>query len=65
MIIVDNDSEEVITDWRPRPSITTTMVKYYKTTHGKLTTELKENLQMWYNKDENILAEIVGLLPLK
>lgn len=67
LIIVDHDTEEVIADWGPRPSEATKMVEVYKTLHGKLTPEFKQDLQVWYNKDkgQNILSDIVGLLPLK
>jgi len=67
LIIVDNGQEKVIADWGPRPSIATKMVEDYKAEHGKLSPEFKEDLQVWYNKNkgENILEDIVGLLPLK
>ncbi|WP_350293125.1 thioredoxin family protein [uncultured Croceitalea sp.] len=67
LIIIDNDKEEVIADWGPRPSIATKMVTDYKAEHGKLTPEFKQDLQVWYNKDkgQNILADIIDLLPLK
>ncbi len=67
LIIVDHDTEEVIADWGPRPSEATKMVEVYKALHGKLTPEFKQDLQVWYNKDkgQNILSDIVGLLPLK
>lgn len=67
LIIIDNDNEEVIADWGPRPSIATKMVSAYKAEHGKLTPEFKQDLQVWYNKDkgQNTLADIIDLLPLK
>ena len=67
LIIVDNDQEKVISDWGPRPSIATKMVEDYKAEHGKLTAEFKQDLQVWYNKNkgQNILEDIVSLLPLK
>jgi hypothetical protein len=67
LIIIDNDSEEVLADWGPRPSVATKMVEEYKAEHGKLTPEFKQDLQVWYNKDkgQNILNDIVSLLPLK
>jgi len=67
LIIIDNDSEEVLADWGPRPSVATKMVEEYKAEHGKLTPEFKQDLQVWYNKDkgQNTLEDIVALLPLK
>ncbi|WP_350289869.1 thioredoxin family protein [uncultured Croceitalea sp.] len=67
LIIIDNDKEEVIADWGPRPSIATKMVTDYKAEYGKLTPEFKQDLQVWYNKNkgQNILADIIDLLPLK
>ncbi|MFD2586493.1 thioredoxin family protein [Croceitalea marina] len=67
LIIVDHDTEEVIADWGPRPSMATKLVEDYKTLHGMLTPEFKQDLQVWYNKDkgQNTLSDIVGLLPLK
>ncbi len=67
LIIIDNDNEEILADWGPRPSIATKMVEDYKAEHGKLTPEFKQDLQVWYNKDkgQNILNDIVSLLPLK
>lgn len=67
LIIIDNENEEVLADWGPRPSIATKMVQEYKAEHGTLTPEFKQELQVWYNKDkgQNILNDIVALLPLK
>jgi len=67
LIIIDNDNEEVLADWGPRPSIATKLVEEYKAEHGKLTPEFKQDLQVWYNKDkgQNILSDIISLLPLK
>ena len=67
LIVIDNDQEKVITDWGPRPSIATKMVEDYKAEHGSLSAAFKQDLQVWYNKDkgQNILQDIVSLLPLK
>ncbi|WP_394974691.1 thioredoxin family protein [uncultured Croceitalea sp.] len=67
LIVIDSDTEKVIADWGPRPSTATKMVEDYKAMHGKLTPEFKQDLQVWYNKDkgQNILSDIVDLLPLK
>lgn len=52
LIMIDNDSLEVISTYGPRPSAATTLVKDYKEQHGSLTPEFKEDLQRWYNRDK-------------
>ena len=52
LIAVDNNTKEVIGDWGPRPSGATKLVNDYKETYGTLTPELKQDLQVWYNKDK-------------
>ena len=67
LIVLDESNDRVLAEWGPRPSIATKMVENYKTEHGKLTAEFKEDLQLWYNKNkgQNILEDVVALLPLK
>ncbi len=67
LIAVDDETESVIGEWGPRPSIATKMVVDYKAEHGTLTPEFKQDLQVWYNKNkgQNILEDLVELLPLK
>ena len=40
------------------------MVKEYKEMHGSVTSEFKEEMQVWYNKDkgQTIVNELVSLL---
>ncbi|WP_299116269.1 thioredoxin family protein [uncultured Winogradskyella sp.] len=52
LIMIDNDSNEVIDTFGPRPSVATELVNDYKAEHGQLTPEFKEDLQRWYNKDK-------------
>jgi hypothetical protein len=42
------------------------MVNEYKTKHGALTPEFKEELQAWYNKNkgQNIISDIMALLGI-
>ena len=63
LVTLDSESHEVKGEWGPRPSAATKMVEDYKTEHGKLTPEFKEDLQVWYNKDkgQNILEDLVSL----
>jgi len=59
LIMIDNESNEVINSWGPRPSEATKMVHDYKEKHGGLTPEFKQDLQVWYNKDK-ILFNLAG-----
>ena len=51
LIVLDKD-HNVLNTWGPRPAIATKLVADYKATHGVLDAQLKENLQVWYNKDK-------------
>ena len=67
LIAIDIDSQEIIGTWGPRPATATQMVEDYKEKYGKLTPELKQDLQVWYNKDkgQSIANELLELLPLE
>ncbi len=67
LIMVDEQSKEVINSWGPRPTKATKMVEDYKKENGELTPEFKQDLQLWYNKDkgQNILDDLMELLTLK
>ena len=64
LIMIDNASGEVLNTYGPRPSEATELVNDYKTLHGKLTPEFKEDLQHWYNKNkgQNIIEDLVKLI---
>lgn len=64
LIMIDNESGEVLNTFGPRPSEATALVNNYKAEHGKLTPEFKEDLQVWYNKNkgQNIIHDAVKLL---
>lgn len=64
LIMIDNETDEVINTFGPRPTVATDMVNDYKAKHGKLTPEFKEDLQRWYNKDkgQSTLKDLVNLL---
>ena len=64
LIAFDTQTEEIIGEFGPRPSIATQMVADFKAAHGKLTPEFKQDLQVWYNKDkgQNTAADLVKLL---
>lgn len=67
VIVFDKVNNEIVGEWGPRPSIATQMVEDFKKNHGKLTDEFKQELQVWYNKNkgQNILEDILELLPLE
>jgi thiol-disulfide isomerase/thioredoxin len=64
LIMIENETLEVINTFGPRPTIATEMVDIYKTLHGQLTPEFKEDLQRWYNKDkgQSTIADLLGIL---
>ena len=64
LIMVNNETLEVVNTFGPRPSVATTMVTDYKTEHGAITPEFKEDLQRWYNKDkgQSTIEDLVNLL---
>lgn len=64
LIAIDNTTGSVLHTFGPRPHVATTLVADYKAKHGAVTDELKENLQVWYNKDkgQSTIADLLGLL---
>lgn len=64
LIIIDNDSNEVLDSYGPRPSTATKLVTDYKAKHGSLTPEFKEDLQRWYNKDkgQTAIKDLINIL---
>lgn len=64
LIMIDNQSDEVVNSYGPRPTDATKLVNEYKSKHGKLTPEFKEGLQKWYNKDkgQNTINDLIDLL---
>ncbi|UNY99503.1 thioredoxin family protein [Zhouia spongiae] len=67
LIVIDDMNSDVTGTWGPRPKPATRMVSDYKEKFGKITPELKQNLQVWYNKDKGqaISEELIELLPLE
>lgn len=64
LIMIDNETNEVLNTFGPRPIVATEMVHVYKTEYGQLTPEFKEDLQRWYNKDkgQSTVKDLVALL---
>lgn len=67
LLILNKECNALLAEWGPRPSIATQMAHEYKKTHGKLSPEFKQGLQLWYNKNKgkNILEDLLSLLPLE
>lgn len=67
MIIIDNVSEEVVSEWGPRPEPAAELVRTHKAKYGEIRPEIKEEIQQWYNKDkgQTTLKELLASLPLK
>lgn len=67
MITIDNESEEVVSEWGPRPEPAAELVRAHKAKYGKILPKIKEEIQQWYNKDKGrtTLKELLASLPLK
>lgn len=64
LIVINEDTNKVTNTYGPRPSEATNLVNEYKTKHGALTPEFKEDLQHWYNKNkgQNIINDMLIML---
>jgi hypothetical protein len=67
LLVVRPETYEVIGSWGPRPSEAMQMATAYKESHGKLTDEFRQTLQIWYNEDRgrSIVKEVSSLLGLE
>lgn len=63
VIMMDTETGEVLNTFGPRPAAATKLVADFKAKHGKITPEIKEDLQTWYNKDKG-QSSIEDLLTL-
>lgn len=64
LIAIDKKDDSVVATWGPRSIKATKLVEDYKTVHGSLTPEFKQDLQVFYNKDkgQSILEDLLLLL---
>lgn len=64
LIIIDNETGEILNTFGPRPSEATKLVNDFKAEHGTLTPAFKEDLQLWYNKNkgQNIVEDMVNII---
>lgn len=67
LISIDNATGKVNGEWGSRPSKAIKMVQDYKSKHGKLSPEFKQDLQLWYNKDkgQNTVSDLLSLFFLE
>lgn len=67
LVIVNPENFEVLDSWGARPKEATQLALSCKEKHGAFTTECKEELQKWYNKDkgQSVVNEILTLLENK
>ncbi len=67
LVQINPNTIEVTGTWGPRSTEATRLVENYKAEHGMLSTEFKEGLQLWYNKDkgQSVLSDLLELLPLE
>ena len=66
-LIAINEEESIVATWGPRSLNATQLVDAFKEEHGALTSEFKQDLQVFYNKDkgQSVLQDVFRLLPLK
>lgn len=64
LLIIDDETREVINTYGPRPTEATNYVKRFKAKYGTLTPEFKEDLQHWYNSDkgQNVIEDVTLML---
>lgn len=64
MIMIDDETGNVIDTYGPRPSKAAKIVFDYKAKYGKITPEFKEELQRWYLQDhgKNIIEDLTKIL---
>ena len=67
LIMLDENTSEVLDTWGPRPSIATAMVNEQKEKFGEITLEFRTELQKWYTKDKglNVVSDVLKMLALE
>jgi len=63
LIIYDPETEKVLGTWGPRPAAAAKLLLDYKAKHGVIDGPIKQELQLWYNKNkgQDLMEEIVEL----
>lgn len=63
LIVYKPETEEVLGTWGPRPTGATKLMEDYRAEHGVIDDVVKEQLQVWYNKDKGtgVINDIINL----
>ncbi|HLR49954.1 MAG TPA: thioredoxin family protein [Candidatus Sphingobacterium stercoripullorum] len=63
MIVYDPNAEKVLGTWGPRPTEATKLIEDYRAEHGVIDEKIREQLQVWYNKDKGngVIEDVVNL----
>lgn len=63
-LIMLDENNKVISTYGPRPNTVTKIVDDFKKSHGQLSPEFKQDLQVWYNKDkgQSTLEDLTNML---
>jgi hypothetical protein len=64
LIIVDNETGEVLGNWGPRPKGASDFLKNYQEIHGIIDETAKSDLQIWYLQDKGVSTqnELAGIM---
>lgn len=62
--LIQIENGKVTKTWGPRPTIATKLIADYKEKNGVVDAQIKEDLQLWYNKDkgQNTVDDLMQLL---
>ena len=63
LIVYNPETENVLGTWGPRPAGATKLMEDYRAEHGVIDDEVKEQLQVWYNKDKGsgVIEDVLTL----
>lgn len=63
LIVYDPNAEEVLGTWGPRPTEATNLIEEYRAEHGVIDEKIREQLQVWYNKDKGngVIKDVLNL----
>lgn len=67
LLVVHPGDFRVLASWGPRPGEAMEMAAAYKKEHGALDEAFRQNLQLWYNRDQgrSTIQELAALLALE
>ena len=64
LIVLDNNTKDILGHWGPRPKPATDLVKSYRDQYGKIDDTIKTELQLWYLRDKGLTTqdEVISLM---